>query len=187
MNETKAKIFSVMYDLMAEQGYEKTSTNQICELVGVKKPTLYYYFKTKEDLLIEFVKFYYCEAVNRDLLNYEITTKEQFKDYFYKLGTEIASADLKEKRILAEIRMLEHRIPSLKETTAKLLEQDSLKLIELGKSLGAINPSLNSYIVNILLGTVIEGIYSTILFYSDEVSTQELIQSWELFGELLLI
>ncbi len=59
MNETKAKIFQAMYQLMAEQGYEKTSTNQICDLVGVKKPTLYYYFKSKEDLLIEFINFYY--------------------------------------------------------------------------------------------------------------------------------
>lgn len=42
------KILDAALTLFAERGYEAASTREICELAGITKPTLYYFFKSKE-------------------------------------------------------------------------------------------------------------------------------------------
>lgn len=38
-------------ELFLKKGYHGTSTTDICEALGISRPTLYWYFKDKEDLL----------------------------------------------------------------------------------------------------------------------------------------
>ena len=47
--------------LFAEQGYEKTSLREIAEQLGVTKAALYYYFKSKEDIVRSLVEDYVAE------------------------------------------------------------------------------------------------------------------------------
>lgn len=53
---TKDKIFNAASKLFAQNGYEKTSVREICDLAGVTKPTLYYYFKDKDSLFDELME-----------------------------------------------------------------------------------------------------------------------------------
>ncbi len=55
--DTKSRIFLTAAELFSTHGYERVSIRQICEAVGVGKPTLYYYFKDKETLLEELIDF----------------------------------------------------------------------------------------------------------------------------------
>ena len=55
--ETKNRIFQTAAELFANYGFERVSIRQICEAVGVQKPTLYYYFKDKETLILEMVRY----------------------------------------------------------------------------------------------------------------------------------
>ena len=43
--------------LFAERGYDATSVREIVEAAGVAKPTLYYYFRSKEGLRRRFLQF----------------------------------------------------------------------------------------------------------------------------------
>jgi AcrR family transcriptional regulator len=45
------KIFDAAVRLFAEQGFSATSLRQVADSVGVSRPTLYYYFKTKDEFL----------------------------------------------------------------------------------------------------------------------------------------
>jgi AcrR family transcriptional regulator len=47
----RARLTSVSADLFASQGYSATTTRQIAKAAGFTNGTLYYYCKTKEDLL----------------------------------------------------------------------------------------------------------------------------------------
>jgi len=47
---TKEKIKYIAFRLFLEKGYEATNIREICEEVGIKPPSLYFYFKSKEDL-----------------------------------------------------------------------------------------------------------------------------------------
>ncbi|MFI7006152.1 TetR/AcrR family transcriptional regulator [Streptomyces sp. NPDC050145] len=49
---TRQRIQDVTLELIAEQGYEKTSLREISERLGVTKAALYYHFKTKEDIVV---------------------------------------------------------------------------------------------------------------------------------------
>ncbi len=45
---SSARILDAALRLFSEKGYESSSTREICELAGITKPTLYYFFESKE-------------------------------------------------------------------------------------------------------------------------------------------
>jgi AcrR family transcriptional regulator len=49
----KSRVLYAAADLFANRGYTGTAVREIVELAGVTKPTLYYYFKNKEDLYVQ--------------------------------------------------------------------------------------------------------------------------------------
>jgi AcrR family transcriptional regulator len=59
--DTRARLRELALQLFAEQGYEKTSLREIAERLGVTKAALYYYFKSKEDIVRSLVEDYYAE------------------------------------------------------------------------------------------------------------------------------
>ena len=62
--ERKNEILDVAEELFVTQGYDKTSTNDILERVGIARGTLYYHFKSKEDILNAII-----ERINLSLLS----------------------------------------------------------------------------------------------------------------------
>lgn len=61
--ERKNEILDVADQLFNEKGYEKTSTNEILERVGIARGTLYYHFKSKQDILEALVERYNKEII----------------------------------------------------------------------------------------------------------------------------
>jgi TetR/AcrR family transcriptional regulator, cholesterol catabolism regulator len=51
MNRRQQDIFTVAARLFAERGYERTTLDMIADELGLSKPSLYYYVKSKEDVL----------------------------------------------------------------------------------------------------------------------------------------
>lgn len=43
-------------ELFSEKGYEAASVREICERAGISRPTLYYFFKSKEGVIGELQK-----------------------------------------------------------------------------------------------------------------------------------
>jgi AcrR family transcriptional regulator len=59
--DTRSRLRELALQLFAEQGYEKTSLREIAERLGVTKAALYYYFKSKEDIVASLVEDYMAE------------------------------------------------------------------------------------------------------------------------------
>src|SRR5215468_10180455 len=59
--DTRARLRELALQLFAEQGYEKTSLREIAEQLGVTKAALYYYFKSKEDIVRSLVEDYVAD------------------------------------------------------------------------------------------------------------------------------
>lgn len=53
MNDNKQLIKSVALDLFGQKGYEDTSLAEIAKDVGIKKPSIYNHFRSKEDLFTD--------------------------------------------------------------------------------------------------------------------------------------
>src|ERR1700722_6652666 len=49
--DSRARVLQVALELFAEQGFAATSTRELSERLGFTKAALYYYFRTKSDLL----------------------------------------------------------------------------------------------------------------------------------------
>ena len=56
---TASRIQQAALELFAQQGYEATSMTQIAEATGIKKPSIYAHFKSKEDLFLHVVQQVY--------------------------------------------------------------------------------------------------------------------------------
>lgn len=54
--ERKNEILDVAARLFAESGYDNTSTNDILKEIGIARGTLYYHFKSKEEILDTLIK-----------------------------------------------------------------------------------------------------------------------------------
>ncbi len=59
--DTRSRLRELALEMFAEQGYEKTSLREIAERLGVTKAALYYYFKSKEDIVRSLVEDYMSE------------------------------------------------------------------------------------------------------------------------------
>ncbi len=53
---TQENILEIADALFKEQGYDNVSVQDICDQAGIAKPTFYYYFPSKEDLLKQYIK-----------------------------------------------------------------------------------------------------------------------------------
>lgn len=51
-NITKEKVLLAALKLFADEGFEKVSLEAIARQVGIKKASLFYFFKSKEDILL---------------------------------------------------------------------------------------------------------------------------------------
>lgn len=64
--ETRQRIYEIAMDLFTRRGYTRVSVSEICEKAGVSKGTYYYYFKSKDQVILEeFLKIdqFYVESM----------------------------------------------------------------------------------------------------------------------------
>lgn len=48
----RARVLAISTEIFSRQGFRATSMNEIAAAVGLSKPTLYHYFRSKEELLV---------------------------------------------------------------------------------------------------------------------------------------
>ncbi|MDK8179652.1 TetR/AcrR family transcriptional regulator [Paenibacillus sp. UMB4589-SE434] len=65
--ERKAEIMDVALELFASKGFEHTAVSDIVKKIGVAQGTFYYYFKTKEEIMLA--------LINRSLVEHEASVK----------------------------------------------------------------------------------------------------------------
>jgi TetR/AcrR family transcriptional regulator len=63
-SDVKQIIIIKALELFSEKGYEGVPVSELTEAAGITKPTLYYYFKSKEGLFEDICKIYY-EQLNK--------------------------------------------------------------------------------------------------------------------------
>lgn len=110
--ETFSSIIEVSYRLFAEYGIAKTTYSMIAEEVGIAKPSIYYYFKSK-DALIESIFTELCKAMQfSSFFQTEEFTKENFIEKCVEIGFTIIAeqeGDPYFNRVLQEYVLLSSR------------------------------------------------------------------------------
>lgn len=70
-NATRDRIFYTSFKLFLETGYEATNMRDICNEVGIKASTVYFYYKSKQNLF-----FYIYDNICKDYLKHIQSIKE---------------------------------------------------------------------------------------------------------------
>ncbi|MEG2720957.1 MAG: TetR/AcrR family transcriptional regulator [Oscillospiraceae bacterium] len=170
-SNTKAKIIETMYHLIAEKGYDKSSIGQIAEAIGIKKASIYYYFKSKEDIFLEMVKGLYEEDYydrselfdkNIDVNSYE---KELISVGFDFIDSYFGNKDL--RKVYAEIDLQTTRIAKLKviiNISDENINKFLIKCLVHGVEIGAFPQDFDIKINSQILYTLLVGIDQSILY-----------------------
>lgn len=110
--ETLSTIIEASYRLFAEHGINKTTYTMIAEEVGIAKPSIYYYFKSK-DALIEGLFNELCQAIQfSTFFKTDEFTKNNFIEKCIEIGVTIIDEQDKDpffNRILQEYMLLASR------------------------------------------------------------------------------
>ena len=164
---TKRKILNAMYDLVAEVGYDKASIGKICDRVGISKPSVYYYFPSKEEIFTTLLDSMFPSIdYQRDYSL--IVDRDGFKAALIELGNTVIGgyrSDEKRRRVLAEVSIQANRIPAVQErqATATNRTMGALKdILSHGVEIGALldGTDVMLYVQN--LYTVLEGTSNTV-------------------------
>ncbi|MEG0899693.1 MAG: TetR/AcrR family transcriptional regulator [Oscillospiraceae bacterium] len=170
-SNTKAKIIETMYHLIAEKGYDKSSIGQIAEAIGIKKASIYYYFKSKEDIFLEMVKGLYEEDYydrselfdkNIDVNSYE---KELISVGFDFIDSYFGNKDL--RKVYAEIDLQTTRIAKLKviiNISDENINKFLIKCLTHGVEIGAFPQDFDIKLNSQILYTLLVGIDQSILY-----------------------
>lgn len=88
-NNTKEDILNATYILIAEQGIQKASFAQIAKAVGISKPSIYYYFESKDDLIRQLFDYFCKEIQFNNYFRVEDFTAENFVDKLVNIGVQM--------------------------------------------------------------------------------------------------
>ena len=145
-DDRKSQIIEAAAFIFKEKGYERTTLQDIAGQVGVTKATLYYYFKSKHDLIFEITNRSITDAVSRmtHIVELPISIEEKidlaFRQHFqfYMTHHPGASVMLHEKTDFLP--------PELEEIVkGKFREYITLweKILREGVKLGIVRPDLD--------------------------------------------
>lgn len=84
ISNNKEKILNSALELFSDRGFEAVSVNEIVQKVGVTKPTLYYFFESKEGLFKAILKKNYMKLYDRlyKVANYLPHTDSYYEDVY---------------------------------------------------------------------------------------------------------
>ncbi|MEG1549643.1 MAG: TetR/AcrR family transcriptional regulator [Ruthenibacterium sp.] len=168
---TKDKIVKTMYRLVAEKGYDKASIGQISDIIGIKKASVYYYFKSKEDIFLQMVKdLYEAEDIDKPMpLEAEISA-EAYQNELIAAGEKFIDSYFTQKtlrKVYAEIDIQTSRIPALKEyvkASDEKLNQMLLQRMIYGVKTGVFPEDFDAALNAQVLYTILTGIDQAILY-----------------------
>ena len=180
-NDTRQRIIDAAYRLIAKYGYDKASVSKICEEVGVTKPSVYYYFGSKEGIFLAVLDNLYA---SRDYTSEfeHVVDSQDYRVRLHELGHSILAGyldDQERRNILAEIDLQSTRIPALANLKASLdseMTEAFDTILRKGVEIGALDGSLNTKLAAQTLFIVTVGMSQTVS--NREEIDEDLVWDW---------
>lgn len=170
-DNTKTKILEAMYALISEKGYDKTSIGQIADMIGIKKASIYYYFASKEEILLALVQDLYKEDYAGKIREIKTkTTAAAYKEAIFTLGKDFVSSYFENqtlRKVYAEIDIQTSRIPALQNFAQQAnltLKNFLFQSLSHGIQIGAFSNDFDVEKNAQMLYTILIGIDAAILY-----------------------
>lgn len=152
---TRDKITSTALELFANQGYHKTSINQIAKTVGVSKSLIYNYFDSKDHLLADIIEAFVDKSMKMlpegSIEN--LKTADDLVDYLHVL-----IADVKSQPAYYRLLIMLTLQGTVKELImADIMEKQEKLIPQLQSFFEKFHPE-NSNTITYLFGAFMDGI-----------------------------
>lgn len=182
---TKEKIVQESRDFFTKYGYEETSMAMIAEQVGIKKPSLYAHYKSKEEIFISVLEHEAADYV-KSIENHLKCTDQPSLNILYGLLIEHAlydgvSADFYYRYARYQPLELQAAIAEQYEETDAFISKLFFEFIERGKENGEIDPSLSNAQVYDTYFLMIDGLSSTPVMLKEDYKRKGVEHIWEVF------
>ncbi|OHV07128.1 TetR/AcrR family transcriptional regulator [Kushneria phosphatilytica] len=187
MTTTAERIRAVGLRLFAEQGYEATPLSMIAREVGIRTPSLYNHFASKEALFMAL-----AEEVEADMLAHFSRSIERFPDRpvcerLYTLIVETCDFIFQQHRGVFYKRFLLFPPPAVKDAltainhdSERYIDQLLHELFQQGRRSGELGDIDERDFVSALY-CLIDGLFSERFLYSREEFNRRLEGAWTIF------
>ncbi len=147
----KDKITEHSINLFEKRGFKETSIQDIVDSIGVTKGTFYYYFSSKEELLMDIHLGYinYLLDKQRKILDDNRSCKEKLFDIVYMLISNIKIQGSAAKIFFREMKNLNEERLALIVPKRDEFRLNVEKLLNKGIQNGEFRADLNAHIVTI--------------------------------------
>ncbi len=160
---TRKTIMVVAKDLFLEKGYEATSTELVAKKAGIGSGTLFNYFPSKAELLVEVMRAEFSGMEEKEDMSLEIleTAEATVRDYLTK---RLEGFSLLEKKLFRELIVASlNAYQSKPEFLNSLMELDFMFIEELEELLKEVR-NLGMLPKNFEVEIAAELIYSSVMF-----------------------
>lgn len=125
-NEKRRTILNRSAELFSEHGYDRASMNKIAESCGVSKANLYHYYKDKEGLLFDVIRFHLKELLEvvEEANHPECPPNERLRELVAALLEAYRDADSQHNVQISSMRFL----PLERQTELKSMERDLVNI-----------------------------------------------------------
>lgn len=180
----KDKIVEVAFLLFLKNGFDRVSLNEIIKKADITTGGFYYYFPSKENLIVEVIDkyiFFYFNAPFEEIKNAEISSKEKVKRYLAKsIGYDInkekftnvtasyEKIDYKELYLLYFGSLQKYDILKDKYNNNIIFITNTIKkLIDQGIELGEVRNDIDSKELSSLILSIFSGTISSWIVMED--------------------
>jgi hypothetical protein len=191
-NTTSDRIFYTSFKLFLENGYEATNIRDICNEVGVKASTIYFYFKSKQDLF-----FYIYEEICNDYINYlrgieELSNDISIKEKLYlllKKKIEYYITDMSKRKFIQRSHLFPpEEISNIIREKYKFYvnEENKIMLDIIGISQFEnkfINENIDSYLIK--CKKLENHLVYEMMTYNTKIGDEAIIKLWDIYFELM--
>lgn len=175
---TKDKIISAAIKNFLTFGYDKTSLTSIANEIGIKKPSIYYHFKNKEELfhvslnyILESLKYEISNSMNnlhtsKEMLESLFST---FIEFHIQLSLMIDKNNIKPVNIFNLLYSTVDRFKNTRENIDNyysFLKSIIVNIIETGQKRNEIRKDIKSEVISEQIIAWFEGLLTLSLLYS---------------------
>lgn len=175
---TKNKIINSAIKNFLNLGYEKTSLSLIASEVGIKKPSIYYHFKNKEELFILSIN-HILDSIEKEILNSikKIESSKQMLENIFtcliefnsNLSFMVGNNYDKPINILNLFHLSHNRFPSLGKRIDDyydFLKDTIISIVRTGQKNNTIRKDLDEESLSIEIIAWLEGLFMLSTIYS---------------------
>lgn len=189
-NNTKDRIIDISFKFFLERGYEATNIRDICKEVGIKASSLYFHYKSKQDLF-----FYIYDDITLGYLNRIRSIEEVKKDmpipeklyFLLKRKMEFYAEDISKRKFILRYHLYppEEILKTLREKYKEFTNEENKIILDVMTSSGNKDvlkyQSITEYLIK--YKRLEEHLVYEMIISNIKLSDSELRKSWKILWE----